>query len=666
MKSNPVRFFAMLAFLGLGSWYLSPKEKAPFDTPLHFQDVSAPSGALNRHSKVALSPKFENIMPWLSSVGASVAAGDFDDDGLTDFYATNAGRNSPNRLFRQRENGTFEDVAAGAGVASGNREGAAMDAIFFDYDNDGDPDLYVVKWAENNALFENRGDGTFQDVTERAAVGYWGYANGVIAFDYNRDGWLDIFVANYFAEEVTDPATGQPVRNNLWNPVTTRIMHTTFTHAINGGANVLYKNRGDGTFEDVTGQAGLGHTGWSLDAGAGDLNNDGWPDLYVANDFGADELYFNTGASEAAPRFRLAIDKDGHPGIGHDWWKGMNVDMGDIDRNGRLDLYVTNILARRYKTDEGNMLWLNYPDPAKIGGSRFLNKSREAGTHDGGWGCAGKFADFNNDGWLDIFTVNGFASGPDPKNTYWYQLQEMVTQTKNNAADAKDWPVMGDRDLSGYEPSRLFIQVPPTGGSPPSGPTALAVSDVADKGSIPPQGSGADTSPRFVEMAEAAGIADLYNGRGIALADYDNDGDIDFYIANQGAASNLYQNDLLKKGRTAAAEAHWIGLKLVGNPGQPRQVGERRLVSSRDAVGARVELWVGGERQIHELGYFNGFASQSDKRVHFGLGSARRIDRLTVTWPSGRSETIEGADLPIDRYHTLVEGAVMTAKKERR
>ena len=626
----------MAVLLGLGSWSMRPQEDATMNTPLHFQEVSAASGALNHHSKVQLSDRFGNIMPWLSSVGAAVAAGDFDGDGRVDFYVTNAGRHSLNRLFRNVGNGRFEDVASQTGVADLNRNGASMDALFFDYDNDGDADLYVVKWGASNVLFENLGDGTFQDVTAHAGVGFWGYPNGVIAFDYDRDGLLDLFIANYFPDRIENPATGQRVRNDLWNPVTTRIMHETFTHAVNGGKNVLYKNMGDGTFRDVTDATGLGHTGWSLDAGTGDLNNDGWPDLYVANDFGADELYFNTGGSETPPRFRLVIDREGHPGIGHDWWKGMNVDIADVDRNGRLDIYVTNILARKYKTDEGNMLWLNDPDPSKIGGSKFRNVGREAGTHDGGWGWGGKFADFNNDGWPDIFTVNGFATGSDPNDTYWYQLQEMVTQTKNNAADAKDWPIMGDKDLSGYEPSRLFIQIPPHAPSP------------GQKRSLP-------VVPRFVEMADAVGITDLHNGRGVALADYDNDGDTDLYVANQGAVSNLYRNDLLTHD-SPTKEGHWLGLTLVGNPETRLQVGERQFASSRDAVGTRVELWADGARHIRELNHSNGFASQSEKRIHFGLGEVEEIDRLTIAWPSGRKEMIEGTAVPIDRYHTFVEG----------
>ena len=581
-------------------------------------------------------------MPWLSSVGAAVAAGDFDNDGLVDFYVTNCGRDSQNRLFRNLGNGQFEDVAQKSGVADCNRDGASMDAIFFDYDNDGDEDLYVVKWGAANMLFENQGDGTFKDVTQRAGVGFWGYANGVIAFDFDRDGLLDIFVANYFADSLPDPSTGKLVRSDLWNPVTTRIMHTTFTHAVNGGRNVLYKNMGNGTFKDVTLESGLGHTGWSLDVGSGDLNNDGWPDLYVANDFGADELYFNTGASENPPRFRLVIDPDGHPGIGADWWKGMNVDIADVDGNGRLDIYVTNILARKYKTDEGNMLWLNYADPSKVGGCKFVNVSSAAGTNDGGWGWGGKFCDFNNDGLIDILALNGFSTGSDPNKTYWYQLQEMVTQTRNNSADVKDWPVMGDRDLSGYETSRLFIQSP-----------SSMISDGKKKNRRRYDAGSLPEPPHFEEMAVMCGMTDLYNGRGAALQDFDNDGDIDVYIANQGAASCLYRSDLLNA--NTVTSAHWLGLLLVGNPQLPRRIGGRSLATSIDAIGTRVEVWTKGERKISELTYCNGFASESERRMHIGLGTTQSVDSVVVNWPSGRRVIFDGKSLPLDQYHTIKE-----------
>lgn len=559
---------------------------------------------------VELSPRFSNIMPWLSSVGAAVAAGDYDNDGDADLYVTNSGRGSPNRLFRNRGDGAFDDVTESAGVGCGNLEGGSMHAIWGDVDNDGDLDLYVVKWAESNSLFRNNGDGTFIDISTVASVDYWGYGNAATFFDFDRDGHLDLLVGNYFSEIVRDPTTGEMVRNNLWNPVTTRVMHETFTHAANGGKNVLYRNLGDGRFEDVASDVGLTFRGWTLAVGAADLNNDLWPDLYLANDFGPDEYYLNTGATENPPRFRLVKDPAGHPGVGHDWWKGMNVDMGDVNRDGYLDIYVTNILERSYKTDEGNMLWLNCADARYPGGRAFRNIAKETESHDGGWGWGGKFGDFNNDGLLDIFTVNGFVTG-NPNRNYWFQIQEMVTQTKNQTADATDWPVMGDRDLSGREPSRLFVQTLPE--------------------------TGADhNNPRFVESAVSSGISDTLNGRGIALADFNLDGWLDIYVANQGATACYYVNQGATNSRGSAT---FLRLRLIGRPELGLARGDRHFASTTSAVGARIELQTRDGLLIREVQGGTGFASQSEMPVHFGIPDRESVTLLTIRWPSGREQT---------------------------
>lgn len=623
-----IRIPVMILCLFMGYWFTSPSPPADSVVSIRFQESAERSHCLNVHTPVTLSDQFANIMPWLASVGAAAAAGDFDNDGFADLYVTNSGRGQPNRLFRNRGDGTFEDVTVAAGVGCGNLQGASMHAIWGDVNNDGHLDLYVVKWADHNTLFLNNGDGTFTGVSVSAGVDYWGYANGATFLDYDRDGRLDILVGNYFSEKVLDPKTGNWVRNDLWNPVTTRVMHETFTHARNGGRNVLYRNRGDGTFEDVTEAVGLIFTGWTLAVGAGDLNNDRWPDLYLANDFGPDELYLNTGATEYPPKFRLLIDPAGHPGVGNDWWKGMNVDMGDVNNDGHLDIYVTNILQKRYKTDEGNMLWLNVPDARMPGGRGFRNIAKASGTFDGGWGWGGKFADFNNDGLLDIYTVNGFVTG-SPERNYWFAIQEMVTQTKNQTVNAADWPAMGDRDLSGRERGRLFLQVPPERTSPLS-------------------------EPLFVECAARAGITDVFNGRGIALADYNLDGWIDMYVANQGAPACYYIN---RTGDRKADKRGFMRLTLTGAPEAGVNQGGRIFASTRDAVGARVELHTSRGRQMREVQGGMGFASQSEFAVHFGVPDPDDVQRVVISWPSGREQVFEGgrARAMINRSVTIHE-----------
>jgi hypothetical protein len=549
-----------------------------------FTDATLAAGIRHVHRRPALDPQLSNIMPWMSSVGAAAAAGDFDRDGAIDLYVTQSDKGAPNLLYRNGGDGTFTDVAAAAGVDRANDDGgASMDCIWADVDNDGWLDLYVVRWGRD-ILYRNDRDGTFTDVTAerfRRPDGTpgtpWANGNAVVALDYDRDGLLDLYVGNYFRDV------------DLWHLASTKIMHDSFETARNAGPNFLYHQQADGTFREVAVELGVADTGWTLAVGAADLDNDGWPDIYVANDFGPDRLFFNDGqggfvdASEAA--------------LGRDTRKGMNVDFGDFNNDGWLDVYVTNITTAEY-LQEGNMLWRNN-GPGPDGLTRFMDVAPESGTYDGGWGWGGKFLDHDLDGDLDLFTVNGFISAGD--ESYWYDLASW-TVLGQDPADSRNWPPIGDKSFSGHEPSRFF------------------------------RNDGHET---FREMAVELGVASTRDGRGIVVWDPDDDGDPDLYVANQGQAPHFYRND-------GASPNHWIGFALEADPATG---------TNADAIGTRITVVTEAGRQIRERDGGTGFSGQSDPRPLFGLGQHDRAELVEVRWPDGGIQYLE--DPPVDRYVTI-------------
>jgi hypothetical protein len=529
-----------------------------------FVDVTGKAGARHRHHKPLLDRKLDRIMPWMASVGASAAAADYDDDGDIDLYLTNSRLGQPNRLFSNKGDGTFVDVAEKAGVAKANEEhGTSMDAVWGDYDNDGHLDLYVVKWGRN-ILYRADGDGTFTDVTEKAAVGDLGNGNAAIWFDYNDDGYLDLYVGNYFREV------------DLWNLNDSRQMHEDFETARDAGANALFRNDGDGTFTRVGRDLGVNDTGWTLDVGAADYDNDGDQDLVLANDFGQDRIF----RTNADGTFTNVTDA----AIGWDTHKGMNVDFGDYNNDGWLDLYITNIWTKEY-VKEGNQLYRN------MGDGTFNDVSFETGVFDGGWCWAGRFWDYDNDGDLDIMIANGYISG-DPEHEYFTDLAKSVTKPGFDPIDARNWPEMGDSTFAGYEPSRVWRN---------------------------------EGNEVFKEVAADLGLADVRDGRGLAIADYDNDGDLDVYISNQGQDGVLYRNDL-------GTRNNWLQLELTGTN------------CNRDAIGTRVKLVSGDLTQIREMDGGNGDHSQNPHRIHFGLGQRKTIDFVEVRWPTGYVERFENVE----------------------
>ena len=252
------------------------------------RDETARSGIGFVHRTAVLDPRLANVEPHIVALGAGVSVADVDGDGWQDLYFTNSRFGAPNALYRNRGDGSFEDVAASAGVADLNQPGAgvSMGSVWGDFDNDGREDLLVYRYG-HLALLKNVDGRRFTDVTDAAGLRRWVNSNGAIWLDYDRDGLLDLYVTAYFRDDV-----------DLWRVKTTRIMHNSFEFATNGGKNLLFRNVGGGKFEDVTDRAGVGSTRWTLAAASADFNGDGWPDIYLANDYGPEELFLNEGRQE--------------------------------------------------------------------------------------------------------------------------------------------------------------------------------------------------------------------------------------------------------------------------------------------------------------------------------------------------------------------------------
>jgi hypothetical protein len=538
-----------------------------------FPEITHQAGIHHQHSNRVFHNPYARIMAGYTALGAAVAAADFDSDGYEDLFLTDSSASGKNRLYRNNHDLTFTDIAEQAGVANGNdAANASAAALWFDFNNDGRPDLFVVRFGHSQ-LFQNLGHSKFKEVTKEA--GLFRYMNAItaIAFDYDHDGYADLLVGSYF----------QPV--NVFNPETPRFFPESFETANNGGGVVLFHNNGNGTFTDVTEKAGLKQSGWTLSLGHGDADNDGWDDLYVACDFGTDRFFHN--------------NRDGtfqditESAIGIDTKKGMNADWGDFDNDGLLDIYVTNITDDYMR--EGNFLWHNN------GNLTFSDVSRETGTYDSGWGWGAKFLDYDNDGWLDLYVVNGWVSAG--KESYVPDIFELITKPGVDLADARNWPAMGNKSLSGYQRKRLFHN---------------------EHGQI------------FKDEAPHLGLDSQRDGRGIAIADFDNDGRLDIAVANANSEPFLYHN-LMPSG------AHWVEFLLEGTK------------SNRGAVGAQVRIVTAGQKRLGFVNGGNSFAGQSSARVHFGLGAATSLESVEVRWPSGLVQNFQG--LAIDRLHKLREGS---------
>jgi hypothetical protein len=497
--------------------------------------------------------------------GNGAAFFDFDNDGDTDVLVTNGstlenfkkGGNLMAALYRN-DGAQFVDVTKAAGLAA---RGWGMGVCVADYDNDGYQDFYLTAYGPN-VLYRNKGDGTFTDVTAKARVGDTRWGTNCAFGDYDRDGSVDLYVANYMTfDEKVIPRRGKSDKCRY-------LGFDVFCgpQGLPGEPDVLYRNNGDGTFSDVTARAGIKDPNYyGFGVLFSDLDNDGWLDIYVANDGNPNLLFRNNRNgtfSEVGLISGTALNEAGRA------QSGMGAGVGDYDGNGLFDLFVTNF-ARDTNTlyrNLGNLLFVDSTSTAGLGqiSLQYL-----------GWGTG--FPDLDNDGRPDIFVANG-------------HVYPEADQLKDGQSYAQRKEVY--RNL----------------------------------------GNG-----RFEELAPklAGDLLTPKSARGSAFGDYDNDGDIDILVVNMNDRPSLYRND-------GGNRNHWIAFRLQGTK------------SNRDGIGARIEVEAGGRTQVSEVRSGSSYLSHDDMRVHFGLGSATRIDRVRIRWPNATVQVFE--NIEADRIVTVKEG----------
>lgn len=513
-----------------------------------FTDVTKQSGIRVKHSYGDF--KLSNIV---EGTGAGVMFFDYDGDGWLDIYfvngcwlrevSDNRGRRLrgklANSLYRNNRDGTFTDVTAEAGVGD---KGYGVGCSAADFDHDGDLDLYVLNYGPN-VFYRNNGDGTFTDISRESGLANPLWSLSAPWFDYDNDGDLDVYVSNYLEYDAGRFTSVYPAENYP-GPL-----------SYSGRPDALYRNNGDGTFTDVTKEVGLYNSGGrAMSATVADLNNDGLLDLYVTNDAMENYFYQNTGKGtfeERALRMGLAFGEGGQ-GV-----SSMGPAVGDVDRNGYLDIYIPDMGYGCLLVNRGGY-FEDRTAPSKL--------AVVCGQYTG-WG--GLLLDYDNDGYLDVFVANGNAH-------HEYTEEDVLMRN--------------------------------------------------------------DGTGKFIDVAKQSGdyFKAKYVGRGSAFADYDNDGDLDLLVVNLNDSPRLLRNDGGNRNRWLT-----VAVKLPGG--------------KSDAIGARVTVRTGKLRQIHDVIPTTGYLSQGDPRAHFGLGKAEKADLVEIRWPDGRTTRLK--NVTANQFLTVVQEA---------
>lgn len=647
---RPIAAIAVLFVLTVGSWFfvLRPAAAASVDPGFRMERLDGErTGLAVRMGDLfeQVDPRVQHVAKWILSVGDAAAVGDVDGDGRLDLFFTNLLKHDDDRHALYRNVSDFSSQSAGSAAdlrfervplpavdaRFGDRAyvndgvGLPAGATFVDYDGDGDQDLALAVGFGRSRLLQNRlvedGALAFVDVSEQVGLDEPSVSLAITFLDVDRDARLDMVVTNSVDPYLRD--YDPPRELNLFalpeaehegDRRMFHFMHDGWHDAANGGANLLYRGTGE-TFEQVDARAlGLRETHWSLAVSTADLDHDGFTDLYVASDFGPDDVYLSRPG--AGPFGRVFVRQEGprFGTIGRDTYKGMNASVADFDRNGFLDVYVSNV--HHSLQAEGSLLWMVYPDEDSDTGIAFVDEATQRGALNErrfGWGAG--VGDLNGDGWFDIVQANGMVDDrldarDYERKDYWYVNHKLMQSGPEVHTYADMWGDIRGRVIYPNEARRAYLNL------------------------------GARGERFFSDVAAEIGIDDPDNSRGVVVADLDDDGDLDLVITNQHGPSSIYRNDLQQRPNAPS----WVGLALEGD-------GAR---THRSALGTRVTLRYeeNGEavEQTAEVGVLGGFSAGRDPRLHFGLGRHHGPVEVTIHWLGAPSETLT---LESGRYHAI-------------
>ncbi|MDE2291955.1 MAG: CRTAC1 family protein, partial [Elusimicrobia bacterium] len=489
------------------------------DLSFDLVDETIKAGLVFKHEKLTVPDVIKNVGPWIASASVGVAVADVNGDGLPDVYVTNMAVGSRNALFLNKGDGTFVEAGDGSGIADVNERGSSFRPLFFDFDGDGRPDLFLTT-DKCPKVFHNEGGGVFKDISAESKFTGCSPGWAANAIDLDGDGVMDVVVAGYFP----------PV--DFQDPKTMYFMQDSLTDADNGGPLVAYRNDGHGHFTPFPGNLGLKSRGWVHAVGVWDIDGDGRPDLYLATDYGDDQLYINKGRGVFVDESAKLLNKYSRT--------GMNDDFAQLAGDAGPSVYVTHIYEPPYKLG-GNTLW------TWDARGRVRERAADLGAGECGWAWGAKFVDLDLDGREDLVVTNGYISA-NPDKSYWYRMSVLAEASRRMISDARTWPPMEDASMSGYQTKCVFHN---EGG-------------------------------HFRLVTEETGMrGDVSDGRALALIDVMGDGRSSVIEANQGQALRFYRN--LPRG---GAQPHWLGLSLSATRTSREAWGAR--VTVRTPRGARV------------------------------------------------------------------------------